>query len=42
MAQAEQEHLGAQEAHRSLFEQRMQVDDRAMKMRVEIARRPTP
>lgn len=43
-AQAEQKYLAAREAvaqavYRSLFEQRMQVDDRAMKMLEKIARR---
>ncbi|WP_437876321.1 hypothetical protein [Sorangium sp. So ce513] len=43
-AQAEQKYLAAREAvaqavHRSLFEQRLQVDDRAMKMLEKIARR---
>ncbi|XXX76347.1 hypothetical protein WMF30_52730 [Sorangium sp. So ce134] len=42
--QAEQKHLAAREAvaqavYRSLFEQRLQVDDRAMKMLEKIARR---
>ncbi|WP_437967466.1 hypothetical protein WMF04_49315 [Sorangium sp. So ce260] len=43
-AQAEQKYLAVREAvahavYRSLFEQRMQVDDRAMKMLEKIARR---
>jgi len=43
-AQEEQKHLAAREAvayavYRSLFEQRLQVDDRAMKMLEKIARR---
>ncbi|AUX34342.1 MULTISPECIES: hypothetical protein [Sorangium] len=43
-AQAEQKYLAAREAvahavYRSLFEQRLQVDDRAMKMLEKIARR---
>ena len=43
-AQAEQKYLGAREAvaysvYRSLFEQRLQVDDRAMKILEKLARR---